>query len=342
MPHRAMRTRPAAEIPIRTDRSPLLVGLAFATCTSVASAEPPRGSLVVTRDDGARDCPDGAGLAERVRLMSGTSMVDAAPTEARDTWIQVELTRAFGGYRALISVQGRRQGKRTIDDVGPGCSSLADAVAITLVMLLDPELEPPPPPPPRAPGPLISRETPRAAPPAPAPPSFVLGAELAAGLSFAVLDGSAPFAEGGARLQLGRFVSFGAGGGFVFSDRVRFGTGSIDLELGYAYLRGCGSVFSTPRARLELCVQPMLGSLRGGGNEYARIDASSVLWPAAAALAEVYGPFSATAFWSLRVLALTPLVTDHGFSVLSAGERKSAFELPPAGAMLSVGVRADL
>lgn len=298
---------------------------------------------MVTRDDGARDCPDGAGLAERVRLMSGTSMVDAATTEARDTWIQVELTRAFGGYRAVISVQGRRQGKRTIDDVGPGCSSLADAVAITLVMLLDPELESPAPPPPRAPGPLISRETRRAAPQPAPPPSLLIGGELAAGLSFAVLDGSAPFAEGGVRLQLERFWSFAAGGGFVFSDRVRFGSGSIDLELGYVYLRGCGGLFSTPRARIELCLEPMLGSLRGGGNEYARrIDARSVLWPAAAAMLVVYGPFTSTAFWSLRVLALAPLVEKHGFSVVTAGGRQPAFELPSAGAMLSVGARADL
>jgi hypothetical protein len=170
----------------------------------------------------------------------------------------------------------------------------------------------------------------------------VAGGELAAGLSFSVLDGSAPFAEGGARLQLGRRASFGAGGGFVFSDRTRFGRGSVDLELGYVYLRGCADLFSLPRARIELCFEPMLGSLRGAGNDYLTIYTRSMLWLAAAGVVEVYGPLAANAFWSLRVLALTPVVTGEGFSVIEAGVRKSAFEVPPAGGMLSVGVRADL
>jgi hypothetical protein len=318
------------------------------TVTSHAGAEPPRGSLVVTRDDGSRDCPDAAGVAERVRQMAGSSMVDAATSEARDTWIQVELTRAFGGYRAVISAQGRRQGTRTIDDVGPGCSSLADAVAITLVMLLDPELEraveQPPLPAPAEPAIFSRSRGERQKPvelPQQRPSSLIAGAEVAAGLSFAVLDGSAPFAEGGARLQLGRWVSFGAGGGFVFSDRARFGGGSVDLELGYVYLRGCGSFFSSLRARMELCLQPMLGSLRGAGN-YAKPGTGSALWFAAAAVAEIYGPFTSSAFWSLRVLALAPLTIGQGFSVIEAGERKTAFEVPAAGGMLSVGVRADL
>ncbi len=337
----------------------MLSALALLTLTSYASAEPPRGSLVVTRDDGSRDCPDASGVAERVRQMSGTSMVDAATSETRDTWIQVELTRAFGGYRAVISVQGRRQGKRTIDDVGPGCSSLADAVAITLVMLLDPELERPPEPSPvpapaPAPAPAVVRRAPLELPadqpekpsstraPLREPTRIVAGAEVAAGLSFSVLDGSAPFAEGGARLQLGRVASLGVGGGFVFSDRTRFGSGSVDLELGYVYLRGCADFFSLPRARIELCLEPILGSLRGAGNDYATSDTRSMLWLAAAGVVEVYGPLAASAFWSLRVLALAPVLSGEGFSVVESGVRKSAFEVPPVGGMLSVGVRADL
>lgn len=337
------------EIPIRIELVTLLWGLAFATVTSAASAEPPRASLVVTRDDGARDCPDAAGFAERVRLIAGTSMVDAATSEARNTWIQVELTRAFGGYRAVISLQGRRHGKRTIDDVGPGCSSLADAIAITLVMLLDPELEraAEPPPVPVAAASSAPASAPRQVEKpvlrqASQPAHLVVGAEFAAGLSFSVLEGSAPFADGGARLQVGRWVSFGAGGGFVFSDRARFGSGSVDLELGFVYLRACAAAVSSPRARIELCLEPMLGSLTGAGNGYAAIHTKSVLWPAAAGVIQLYGPFAPNAFWSLRVLALAPLVKDQGFSVVQAGVRTPAFELPAAGGMLSVGVRADL
>jgi len=277
--------------------------------------------------------------------MAGTSVVEAATSEASDTWIRVELNRAFSGYRAVISVRGRRQGTRTIDDVGPACASLADAVAITLVMLLDPELErsggaeAPPSVAVRPAVPLRSRASSLPPPPPASPLRF--GAELAAGLSFMVLDGTAPFAEGGARLQLGDAVSFGAGGGYVFSDRLRFGTGSIDLELAYGYLRGCVLALSGARVRLELCLEPMLGSLRGGGNEYDDIQSRHVAWPAVAALAEIYGPLTSTAFWSLRALALAPLVKQQGFSVTEAGERKRAFEVPAAGGMLAAGVRAD-
>jgi hypothetical protein len=63
---------------------------------------------------------------------------------------------------------------------------------------------------------------------------------------------------------------------------------------------------------------------------------------AAAGAVEIYGPFSASAFWSLRVLALAPVRRGLGFSVLEAGVARSAFEVPNAGGMLSVGVRADL
>src|SRR5262245_51916025 len=101
-------------------------------------ADPIHAALVVTRDDGARDCPDSAVLGARVETVAGKELFAAAGDAARDTWVQVEFVRSITGYRAVISARGQRQGTRALDDVGPECSSLAEAVAVTLAILLDP------------------------------------------------------------------------------------------------------------------------------------------------------------------------------------------------------------
>jgi len=109
--------------------------LLAALVTMVAApsrADPSRASLVVTRDDGSRECPDSTTLGARVEVVAGKSLFPSNAAEPRDTWVQVEFVRAITGYRAVISARGKRQGTRALDDVGPDCASLAEAVAITL------------------------------------------------------------------------------------------------------------------------------------------------------------------------------------------------------------------
>ena len=185
-----------------------------------------------------------------------SEIVEATTEVQPDTWIQVELLRELAGYRAVISARGRRQGTRTIEDVSDTCASIADALAITLVMLLDPEASRPamPPLPPPAPEPPALRALPPRAPARfaspEAPPSRAtswlrLGAEVNGGASIGVLYHASPFVEGGARLGLGERLVLSAGGGFVLPDRAPLVGRSVKLGLAYAYLRGALRIVET-------------------------------------------------------------------------------------------------
>ena len=98
----------------------------------------PRAFLVVTRGDGAQDCPDATQLSEQVRAIAGTNVVGVGLASPVETWIQVTMTRSFSSYGAQISALGAHHGTRSLEDLGPSCTSLADAVAVTIAIFLDP------------------------------------------------------------------------------------------------------------------------------------------------------------------------------------------------------------
>jgi hypothetical protein len=267
--------------------------------------------------------------------------------------VQVEFVRSISGFRAVISSRGNRHGTRSLDDVGPDCTSLADAVSITLAILLDPssalaKAEPPP----IAPPPIASASTEPAridSPPpsrrpkkletTPAPVRF--GVEASMGASVAVLKSVLPLAEAGGRARIGEMISLGAGGGVVFPERIAFGGGTIDLSLTYGYLRGCANLLPRRPTSLEACFEPMLGALRGSGRDYDNFDVQWVFWSAAAALVQAYGPISGSVFWSLRARALAPFAR-HGFSILQNGRREEAFRVSGIGGSLAFGLDVEL
>jgi hypothetical protein len=333
---------------------------AFVTAfSSAARADPIQASLAVTRDDGSRGCPDSATLAERVETVAGKRLFDSALDAERDTWVTVEFVRDFGGYRAVISARGSRQGTRALDDVGPECTSLADAVAITLAILLDPPLTKG-----EASSPALAAAVPVAVTPAAVtsatvavPPTDSLpsgtstpakgrepvtfGLEGSAGASFAVLDGVAPLVEAGGRARLSDVLALALGGGFVPPDRVESGSGSVDVSLVFGYFRACANLLPRRRIVLEACLEPMLGGLSGSGNEYETTDTEWVFWSAAAGVLQGYGTISESVLWSIRARLLTPFV-KHGFSVSRGGDQEEVFKLSGIGGTLAIGLVAEL
>jgi hypothetical protein len=337
----------------RTEFHALLIVAFCATLGGRALAEPVRASLTVTRDDGSRECPDSAALTARVETVASRKLFEIAETEPRDTWVQVEFVRSISGFRAVISARGSRQGTRSLEDVGPECTSLADAVAITLAILLDPTIATGGDPPPLA-------VIPPAAPPVVAPASAdsptarpealhedtavptVIGLEGSAGPSFAMLEGVVPFVEAGVRGRFGDFIALGGGGGFVLPQRIDHGSGTVDVSLAYGYARGCANLLPKRRTNLEGCLEPMLGGLRGSGEDYDQGNQTEwVFWSAAAVLLQAYGPISKSMSWSIRARLLAPLVR-HGFSVDNAGSTEEAFELSAVGGSLAFGFAAEL
>lgn len=343
---------------VRTDLHALSCLALVATLGQGARAEPARASLTVTRDDGSRECPDSPALAARVETVTGKSLFDASSAEPRDTWVQVEFVRSIGGFHAVISARGTRQGKRTLDDVGPECASLADAVAITLAILLDPATAS------ESDAPRVVTTAAVTAPvvgaPAPASPpvdspalpkgsasrdraeTAVVGVDVSAGPTFAMLEGMVSFVEGGVRARFGHVFAVGGGGGVLFPASVDFGDGTVDVSLTYGYARGCANLLPEGRTRLEACVEPMLGGLRGSGSGYDQGNhAEWVFWSAAAATVQTYGPITRSVLWSIRGRVLAPLVR-HGFSIDDGGSPKQAFQLSAIGGSFAFGVEAEL
>lgn len=313
----------------------LLFAVTATTALHAAGSEPPRAELVVTRGAGAEDCPDAAALTTKTRAMTAADITAEAAESPRDTWIQVELARVLSGYRATISARGRRHGTRTIDDIGPRCGSLADAVAITLVMLMDPELSTEPPP--KLPAPTVV--TPPSPPPARGPTP---GAELGGGASFAILEHPAPVLELGAHLGIGARARVALGGGYVFPDRVMVAGGEVTLGLAYGYLRGSLVVLQNAGTSLVFAAGPMLGSLSGDGEHYdVPKPVQHLLWLAVAGGPELRATLASWFSWSMRLMLVAPLI-QQSFAVDDAGKPTPAFTTPPLGATFTFGVLAEL
>jgi hypothetical protein len=185
---------------MRASRLGLLVLFAWlgVSAPSQAQAVAPRASLVVTRTDGAQDCPDSVALAGQVRAIAGSDLIGTGVTAPAETFIQVAIVHDFGGYKAQIDALGRHHGARSLEDLGPSCASLAEAIAVTLAIFLDPYANAPALPPA-----ISAAPAPSSAPLAPKPPVPEIPRrhsprflDASAGLSFALLEHGEPLLSG--------------------------------------------------------------------------------------------------------------------------------------------------
>ncbi len=121
-----------------------------------ARAEPVRASLEVIRAAGTEACPDGVKLAQRIEEMAGAKILSGP--ELKPVALELLLERQGKGYRGKLTISGERKGERVIEDAGPDCDGLQEAVAVSILLVLDalPGVVPPPPAPepPLEPAPL--------------------------------------------------------------------------------------------------------------------------------------------------------------------------------------------
>src|SRR3954463_6856417 len=101
-----------------------------------AWGSPPSAAFSVLRAPGAEDCPDAPALRARIQQSTGTPL---APRAANDPplGVEVSFTREGARYRAALRTSGPKAGERLLEDEGTTCAALAEAVAVTLVVLLD-------------------------------------------------------------------------------------------------------------------------------------------------------------------------------------------------------------
>ncbi len=333
----------------RARRAECLVALGalshFKPC--FAQEASPRASLVVTRGDGAQGCPDAEALAEQVRTVAGANVVGVGlgPPAHAETWIQVSITRNFGGYGAQINSLGAHHGSRSLEDLGPNCASLADAVAVTIAIFLDPYANAPQPEPaPQvAPAPVVVPPRNREPTAVERPthwPRLTLGAS--AGVALNLLEHSEPLLDGEVGVELSPRWSFALGGAFVFPDTKPVGEGEIDLNLSYGYLEACARAWGAPEGlRVDWCTEPLIGRFSASGKGYVKNYAYQGAWFALAVGPRVTFPISGSWGWELSGQGVAPLVRQ-GFDVQSAGVHGNAFRSASVGGLISVGVRGAL
>lgn|GEM_PF-1071954 len=307
---------------------------------AVAQSPAPKAALIVTRGEGAQDCPDALALAERVRAVAGANVISSEPGSAAfETWVQVAIARNFNGYSAQISTSGLRHGSRTLEDVGPSCANLADAVAVTLAIVLDPYASAPPPK--ATPAVPICAPEPKPKAPSAAPlPRFFLAA--GAGVTINVLEHATPAFVGAGGLHLSPRWSLLLGGGYVLQDTVTSPGGEVELSLAYGDVGACGRALGDSNGlQLNWCLLAMLGSLHGKGRDYENVFSKSTLWLAAGVGPDVVFPITRSFSWLLTGQAVLPLIRS-GFDVQANGVQHEAFRPSSVGALVSLGVRGEL
>jgi hypothetical protein len=310
-----------------------LVGLLL-TWPGLARAQTaPRATLVVTRGAGAEDCPDADGIAQRVAAITGAQTLQTKPLAPSETWVHLELSRDVGRYAAMLQLRGRHQGSRNLADVSPDCSSLADAVAVTLALFFDSKQTQAP-----APKPALRVEA-RPPPPPVREPRYAV--QLGGGVGFGLLSEPSPLATLGIDLTPKGVFRVGVGGGLALPDRVRYLNGFTELRLAFGYARGCAEALGkTGGFQLMLCMAPLLGALSGAGNGYDFTTKKRWFWAALTGGPQVLGPLAKPAFWWLSASALVPL-TLRGFAVTTGDASRDVFSVPPFGVIASLGLGAQ-
>lgn len=349
-------------------------GLAALTLLAprAAKAEPALPDVVVHRTDDAADCPDSAALAARVdRHMKRPALRPrkdpAGPGQERPS-LDVQIYRSEAGYTAVVQTGEKT---RQISDKGDTCRGLADAMAITLAILLDTEVPPPP---------LTPEPTPSAAPPRPLPamPRVEAAPEPAPAQpartqpfaapprTFRVVAGAGATVATGllTQLSLGGTGYVGLGIGRIFSVEAGFlalptqtipyagkvkgaatnATPTVDIELTSALLRLCATArIVTDATRAGLCAGALVGTVRGAGRGFVVNQTVTDPW-AAGNLGAI---LEQTLFWRLSLVTRASVyvpILRRSFTVdnIEAGSDPVAFSPASVGAGLDAELRLSI
>lgn len=325
----------------------------FCVCSSPAWAAPlPR--IVVVRPPEAEDCPDAPALALAVEGQMHRPALDATSTDTAIPAYEVTVSRGKDGYAATI-----RSGDsiRELSDPGSTCAELADALALTLTILLDSDAAAEAPPS----APAEPKEVP--AKPIPAAPkrmsnpqailrilprrAWHLGADVAVGETVGFLSPLSFAVDGGISFRYQRF-SMGAG---VFA--IPYATIEDTTNQGFAraYLvtgriEACARVVGNPMAiQASICGQTLVGAMGAAGSNYVENRQGSLLWVGLGPMVLLRGPLSPAWGWSVRLSVIAPVTYNRFVSTRIEGVGSEArettftlFEPAPVAGFLGVGL----
>jgi len=322
------------------NRAALCIALATLALSRAAGADAPLPALIVTRSPGAQDCPDADALAREVARMNGRPSLDPSARKTAHTWLHVEINRGGDGYAAVIRAEGKRTGERQLSDTGPSCDNLAEALALTLAIVLDnyaqrTSIEPPPPRT-AASREQLAAERPRRL--------NVSALELDAGTAVHVgmLARAGPLILARGRLWLGQVVALEAGALYAFEQEIEHAesAGRLELDLVSGFIGSCASFSRLENGiALGLCAEGYLGRLQGTGAGFSRDQPPrSHLWLAGGLAIDLAGRLAGPLLWSARGAAF--LMREQRFIVQVDGREDPIFESSPAGVWAGVALRA--
>lgn len=296
-------------------------------------------TLLVRRGRDAVDCPGTEKLVAMIRSLTprGPAAAGAASSPG-DGRIEVEFVRDASRYRAELRMAGARSGTRTLEYPSASCAPMAEATALAIAVLVDPDLSVPPeakPPEPAAPAPVVAPPVPeparRAPPPleTPARETLVLaGAGVAAG----IVRHAAPVVMAQVGVSRDRFSGHVAATA-IPPQRLALPPGAVDVWLAAASVGGCYAPFGSSSWQLGGCAALHAGALRGSGSGVS--DASAVLraWFAADLHLLARGSIRRVFGWFAQVGVVVPLARES-FGIAGAG---TAYEALFAGFVGVIG-----
>jgi hypothetical protein len=303
----------------------------FGAGAPAAWGAPGTAELSVARGPGAEDCPDTAALQARVEQITGTRL-ERLPATEPPLAVAVSFSREGDGFRAAIRTQGPKEGERSLEDEGPTCAALAEAVGVTLALLLDqvPRRDLPAAPPPQAPAAIPGR--------APISPIKWIGW---IGISGGPVFGETPGPTFGFGPALGvelEHWSIALGGTETLSRSVGFASGTVRVGLTSGHLQLCRMLDLRGEAlRAGACARAAAGQYRGEGDGYPVTTSVRLPWMAAGGGLRVGGRWGKHLLWGVSGLLMIP-IRRQTFSVENAGV---AYESAAVGGTLAVelGVR---
>ena len=274
---------------------PLGLFLAAVLATSSAVADPLSAEISVPEPTAG--CPASRELRALVERIAQRPLLPTSPSDT--VFATVRFRQAGTGFEAQVHLTGAKQGERLLTDTGESCAPLAQAVAVTLALVMDSR---PTPATPRAVVPLLqSRGT----------LSLGLGPTLglvpSAGMAFSAALG----------VTWPRW-SVHAGGVYWQTREAVLGSGHVTVRLAAANVLLCRWRVGKPNLHLEACAAGAAGWLSGQGQDYPVSSQAGFFWSAFGAAMRLGGQLGERWLWAVSAEGLVPL-SQRSFSVGNLG-----------------------
>jgi hypothetical protein len=279
-------------------------------------------TIAVLRSSSAPDCPDAAVLARSIRTMTPKAPAPAATNDDGPDRVTVSFDRGREGYRVRIETRGENAGSRELTDPNTACSSLAQATALTIALILDPNATPPPPPP--VPNEEKSGEE-RGA-------HWAISAFVGGGAALGVVRSAAPFAMIGLTATRSPFFALSVSGVLVPGQSLSLPPGTVDVSL----TGGAATLCVVPlgsEVRIGACAGTLVAALSAAGRGYASDSTARRPLIGATLGVVVEGSLVGPVRWGAHVDGFAPIHRES-FGISGAGV---AYDEPTIGGFASVG-----